>query len=281
MTRLRVVFIVALLMLQSVVSAQIAPALTNEMVFSKALTSNDGSFLRNVTASWIRSRKETEKEITPLLAEFAASTKRQDLTFEGLLARYTPDQKSPFHEYTENFVTEILSSSDPAPKKDLLTNMRLVVDLDDKILKKLSRKRAVHPSEVDSWGSSRFSLLTDVDAQAVSFMRRKTVSCALDAVTVDPTEQDRNKWARNGYEVVYVLEFWKDHQSMWETFDRLSSPTSQELRAGYYLVWCRRRHADGAIVEGERKKVKITEKQTIDLLVPQGDQGNLAVNAPR
>lgn len=239
----------------------------------QALVAAQGPELGSAVQAWVGARRRGNVEVVRSLEMVSDRLAKKNLTFPAVLLRHGEKTKV-LHEYSESGLRSVLSITDERLRRDVVAELRWIEDLEARIVQDARSERA-DPVQLQESSNRYASLLLDVDAKMVAAMRAEgpsVLACPVTARTMDPTSAGGAQ-EKSDLEVMYVLEFWESDPSRWQTFDKLSSPTTQSLPAGYYVMWARGRDGDGRFQEGERKRVIVTEPKEVDLLVSSGMGG--------
>ena len=266
----------------SVLSFALAPPLAaqgvrDEKLYEALSRSDHADEMARAARAWVGTRRTRNKQVIPRLNEASARLEKPELSYDAVLRRLGPSTEAKLlHEYTENGLVKLLEVSNPRVRSDVIERLRWVETLEESIREKTEPNAKLNSRELLASENQYVSLLLDLDAKTqAALFKQKTgaLDCEIRARTVNPNADDPAKTEQPNYEVVYVLEFWSDDPARWRTFDKLSSPTTQKLTAGYYMVWCRKTESDGSVSDGEKKRVEVTEAKEIDLIVPNLKKG--------
>lgn len=223
-------------------------------------------------ATWVSAHHETNATVASLLAAASVRFERPDLRLELFAKRHTEKDVKLLHEYTSPGLEQLIAGADVTLKLDLIAQLRAIDKIEERLTAIARSDKRTDVRAIELAADSYASLLSDLDAKirAVKFRANAaTIECNVTVHTIDTAESDPAKREVKNHEVVYVQEFWKDNQVMWQTYDKFSSPTKQSITAGYYLFWCRTIKADGTPLDGERKRVVVSDDKDIEVPVPK------------
>lgn len=216
---------------------------------------------------WVAARRSANDQVGKDLDAASGRTGNKDISSAQVFLRHEKEQIR-FHEYSEDGLRRLLAATDEFGRMHVIAQLRSIVDMEQQVH---ARARAERPNATELKASAdRYaSLVVDLNAKLeVLALKQTSLECKVTASTVDPTAKPETS-NRPNYEVVYALESWESDPTRWRTFDKLSSPTSQTLTAGYYVMWCRQPQPDGSSLDGPRKRVVVKGPTSVDLLVPQ------------
>ena len=252
----------------------------DERLYRSLFAPQDADFAGAVR-EWVGARRKANKELTRGLEWASQTLESKELTIPAVLRKHgVPETTTLLHEYSEDGLRRVLSVQDTEFRSGVLDELRLVETLEAQVRASVESEKPDKEKLLQSAGTYA-AVLLDLDAKMVVALRQRDdvpvpasaekripLGCVVTARTVDPAVLGSEAKEQPNYTVWYVLEFWESDQKKWRTFDRLSSPTTQKLPAGYYVMWCRPNKGT-ELREGERKRVIVTEPTEIDLLVPQ------------
>jgi hypothetical protein len=243
----------------------VAQRQSDDRLYDAMLRPNNSEFGAAVK-SWVGARRDSNPKFVAAVNQVSETSGDKAIRFNEVLAKHEPADAKVLHEYSEDGLSRALTIADPRTRRDIVESLRWVEDLEDKVE---ARSKSTRPNSPELRASvDRYaSVLLDLDAKMRASMANASLECEVTAHTVDPKAKPEDR-ARRDHEVVYVLEFWAHDPSRWRTFNTLSTPTSQKLTAGYYIMWCRRDDS-GTFVDGPRKRVVVNRATIVDLVTPK------------
>ena len=101
------------------------------------MQANDPGLIRDVAKNWVENQKQFDTRVAVELAVVADVQQNAELRLAELASKYSPTGPRVLHEYTVDAVSSLLGTEEMGLKRELLTNMQLVEELDAALLEKL------------------------------------------------------------------------------------------------------------------------------------------------